>query len=256
MNTNSKHYEKLNIQPWEIMERNFTTEEFVAYLKGNIIKYTLRDKGQALTDAEKIKHYAEKLIGVIEKKETDEFLKEDAEHIYGGQEKPEEVYEHGFRVGERVTVNKGKIDESDGTIMRVPMIGYRCPNSYIVQLDNKGQGWVANKERDGVNCGNAWYASTKEMERLKTPSKLALVHNKWYDAEDFTEEELKKLLPVRTKVVVTEKHDNDREVNLKSERLINTLVKNIGTRFTKGETRIGVTDCCYWRRYFKVIKED
>nr|DAH88648.1 MAG TPA: hypothetical protein [Caudoviricetes sp.] len=26
MNTNSKHYETLNIQPWEIMERNFTTE--------------------------------------------------------------------------------------------------------------------------------------------------------------------------------------------------------------------------------------
>lgn len=66
MNTNSKHYEKLNIQPWEIMERNFTTEEFVAYLKGNIIKYTLRDKGQALTDAQKIKHYAEKLIEVLE----------------------------------------------------------------------------------------------------------------------------------------------------------------------------------------------
>ena len=256
MNTNSKHYEELNIQTWEIIERNFTTEEFVAYLKGNIIKYTLRDKGQDLSDAEKIKHYAEKLIEVIEKKETDEFLKEDAERIYGKAEEPEKVYEHGFRVGERVTVNKGKIDESDGTIVRVPMIGYRCPQCYIVHLDNKGQGWVANKERDGVNCGNAWYASTKGMERLKTSSKLALVHNKWYDAEDFTEEELKKLLPVGTKVVVTEKHDNDREVNLKSERLINTLVKNIGKRFTNGETRVGVTDCCYWRRYFKIVKEN
>lgn len=79
MNTNSKHYEELNIQPWEIMERNFTTEEFVAYLKGNIIKYTLRSKGQDLSDAEKIKHYAEKLIEVLEKKETDEFLKEEEE---------------------------------------------------------------------------------------------------------------------------------------------------------------------------------
>lgn len=247
MNTNSKHYEKLNIQPWEIMERNFTTEEFVAYLKGNIIKYTLRDKGQDLSDAEKIKHYAEKLIEVIEKKETDEFLKEDAERIYG---------KNKFKVGDRVIINKGKLDESDGTIVRVPMIGYRCPQCYIVQLDNKGQGWVANKERDGVNCGNAWYASTKEMEVLKTPSKPALVPNKWYDAEDFTVEELEKLLPVGTKVVVTEEHDNDREVNLKSERLINTLVKNIGERFTNKDVRVGVTGCCYWRRYFKVIKED
>ena len=175
MTTNSKHYEKLNIQPWEIMERNFTTEEFVAYLKGNIIKYTLRDKGQDLSDAEKIKHYAEKLIEVIEKKETDEFLKEDAERIYG---EAEPVSEPKFRVGVRVIVNKGKLDESDGTIVRVPKIGYRCPQCYIVQLDNKGQGWVANKERDGVNCGNAWYASTKEMEPLKTPSKPALVPNK------------------------------------------------------------------------------
>ena len=247
MNTNSKHYETLNIQPWEIMERNFTTEEFVAYLKGNIIKYTLRDKGQDLSDAEKIKHYAEKLIEVIEKKETDEFLKEDAERIYG---------KNKFKVGARVIINKGKLDESDGTIVRVPMIGYRCPQCYIVQLDNKGQGWVANKERDGVNCGNAWYASTKEMELLKTPSKPALVPNKWYDAEDFTVEELEKLLPVGTKVVVTEEHDNDREVNLKSERLINTLVKNIGERFTNKDVRVGVTGCCYWRRYFKVIKED
>lgn len=253
MNTNSKHYEELNIQPWEIMERNFTTEEFVAYLKGNIIKYTLRDKGQDLSDAEKIKHYAEKLIEVIEKKETDEFLKEDAERIYG---EAEPVSEPKFKVGDRVIVNKGKLDESDGTIVRVPMIGCRCPQLYLVQLDNKGQGWVANKERDGVNCGNAWYASTKEMEPLKTPSKPALVPNKWYDAEDFTEEELEKLLPVGTKVVVTEEHDNDREVNLKSERLINTLVKNIGKRFTKKDVRVGVTDCCYWRRYFKIVKED
>lgn len=247
MNTNSKHYEELNIQPWEIMERNFTTEEFVAYLKGNIIKYTLRDKRQDLSDAEKIKHYAEKLIEVIKKKETDEFLKEDAERIYG---------KNKFKVGGRVIINKGKVNESDGTIVRVPMIGYRCPQCYIVQLDNKGQGWVANKERDGVNCDNAWYASSKEMEILKTPSKPALVPNKWYDAEDFTVEELEKLLPVGTKVVVTEEHDNDREVNLKSERLINTLVKNIGKRFTNKDVRVGVTGCCYWRRYFKVIKED
>ena len=137
MNTNSKHYEELNIQPWEIMEQNFTTEEFVAYLKGNIIKYTLRDKGQDLSDAEKIKHYAEKLIEVIEKKETAEFLEEDAERIYG---EAEPVSKPKFKVGDRVIVNKGEVDESDGTIVREPMIGYSCPNCYIVHLDNKGQG--------------------------------------------------------------------------------------------------------------------
>lgn len=248
MNTNSKHYEKLNIQPWEIMERNFTTEEFVAYLKGNIIKYTLRDKGQDLSDAEKIKHYAEKLIKVIEKKETDEFLKEDAEHIYG---------KYKFKVGDRVRVlNSNKT----GTIIRKPVeeLWLECNKAYIIELDDKDSGWEATKERHLVDSENAWYANETDMVLLKEEEepKKTLKPNKWYDAETFTEEELKELLPVGTKVVVTEKHDNDREVDFKTERLINTLVQNIGKRFTNKDVRVGVTDCCYWRRYFKVIKED
>lgn len=243
MNTNSKHYETLNIQPWEIMERNLTNEEFVAYLKGNIIKYTLRDKGQALTDAEKIKHYAEKLIEVIEKKETDEFLKEDAERIYG---------KHKFKVGNRVRV---LISNKTGTIIRTPVeeLWLECSKAYIIELDNKDSGWEATKERHLVDSENAWYVNEDDMELLeKEEPKKTLKPNKWYDAETFTEEELKELLPVGTKVVVTEKHDNDREVDFDTERLINTLVRNIGRRPIKHDTRVGVTGCCFWRRYFKI----
>lgn len=243
MNTNSKHYEELNIQPWEIMERNFTTEEFVAYLKGNIIKYTLRDKGQALTDAEKIKHYAEKLIEVIEKKETDEFLREDAERIYG---------KHKFKVGDRVRV---LISNKTGTIIRIPVeeLWLECSKAYIIELDNKDSGWKATKERHLVDSENAWYVNEDDMELLeKEEPKKTLKPNKWYDAETFTEEELKELLPVGTKVVVTEKHDNDREVDFDTERLINTLVRNIGRRPINHDTRVGVTGCCFWRRYFKI----
>lgn len=252
MNTNSKHYEKLNIQPWEIMERNFTNEEFVAYLKGNIIKYTLRDKGQALTDAEKIKHYAEKLIEVIEKKETDEFLKEDAERIYG---KAEPVSEHKFKVGDRVRV---LISDKTGTIIRTPVEEQwiECSKAYIIELDDKDRGWEATKERHLVDSENAWYVNEDDMELLKEEEpKKTLTPNKWYDAETFTKEELKELLPVGTKVVVTEEHDNDRKVDFKAERLLNTLVKNIGRRPIKHETRVGVTGCCFWRRYFKITEE-
>lgn len=251
MTTNSKHYEELNIQPWEIMERNFTTEEFVAYLKGNIIKYTLRDKGQALTDAEKIKHYAEKLIEVIEKKETDEFLKEDAERIYG---KAEPVNEHKFKVGDRVRL---LISNKTGTIIRTPVeeLWLECSKAYIIELDNKDSGWEATKERHLVDSENAWYVNEADMELLKEEPKQSLKPNKWYDAETFTEEELKELLPVGTKVVVTEKHDNDREVDFETESLINTLVKKIGRRLIKHDTRIGVTGCCFWRRYFKIEEE-
>ena len=140
MNTNSKHYEELNIQPWEITERNFTTEEFVAYLKGNIIKYTLRDKGQALTDAEKIKHYAEKLIEVLEKDKESE-------------EKPEAKYE--FKVGDRVRVIP---DNKTGTIIRTPVEEEKraeCKQFYIVGLDDKNYGWQATKKRHLVDNESA-----------------------------------------------------------------------------------------------------
>lgn len=249
MTTNSKHYETLNIQPWEIMERNFTTEEFVAYLKGNIIKYTLRDKGQDLTDAEKIKHYAEKLIEVIEKKETDEFLKEDAERIYG---KAEPVSEHKFKVGDRVIVDKGENDKRKGTIIRLPQDGLDGSRHYVVDIGNHIQGWKATIAEDGVSCESACYASESNMELLKEEPKNTLKPNKWYDAETFTEEELKELLPVGTKVVVTEKHDNDREVDFETERLINTLVKNIGRRPIKHDTRVGITGDILFRRYFRI----
>ena len=96
MNTNSKHYEKLNVQPWEIMERNFSTEEFIAYLKGNIIKYTLRDKGQALMDAQKIKHYAEKLIEVLESKWEPEFKVGDRVRVKGYEYRRERLTPYYF----------------------------------------------------------------------------------------------------------------------------------------------------------------
>lgn len=243
MNTNSKHYEELNIQPWEIMERNFTTEEFVAYLKGNIIKYTLRDKGQALTDAEKIKHYAEKLIEVLEKKETDEFLKEDAERIYG---------KHKFKVGDRVRLlNRNKT----GTIIRTPVEEWvECNKCYIVKLDDKYNGWKATKERQLVDSKNAWYVKDMDIVLLKEEQKKALKPNKWYDAETFTEEELKELLPVGTKIKVTVAHDNNRIPNLHRESLLSTCVKNIGER-SRNETRVGITADCWWRRYFKIEEE-
>lgn len=205
MNTNAKHYEILAIEPWEIMERNFTTEEFVAYLKGNIIKYTLRSKGQDLTDAEKIKHYAEKLIEVLEKKETD------GEHkikVYKPQVK------HKFKVGDRIVMDKGSEEELTGTVKRLPTEGYQGREFYIIELDLEGEGWKANRVTHGVDCDNAWYTSEDSLtllELLKEQSTPALITNLWYDASLYTVEKLKELLPVGTKVVVTSEHDNDRE---------------------------------------------
>ena len=173
MNTNSKHYEILAIEPWEIMERNFTTEEFVAYLKGNIIKYTLRDKGQALTDAQKIKHYAEKLIEVLETKENDK----DNWTIIGVKPKEVEdkhiiVKDSKFKIGDRVSL-LAYLTGRTGTIIRQPVLGLRDidKENYIVELDieeeEDEQGWTANKTEHLVDSEHAWYVDDTEIELLQ-----------------------------------------------------------------------------------------
>lgn len=337
MNTNSKHYETLNIQPWEIMEANFSKEEFIAYLKGNIIKYTLRSKGQDLSDAEKIKHYAEKLIEVqkgrpvlvaekpeevaeaplVESEKTytynigdrvlvkpkiertrmkgtvirtpvddeavfcnDNYIieldsayngwkatldhelvrsnnawyadDEELEPLTEEENEPEENYK--FKVGDRVKVIK---HNETGTIIRLPKKGLRDVDrdNYIVELDEAYAGWTANVRDQAVESDNAWYADDNELELLKEEPKKTLEPNKWYDAEDFTVEELEKLLPVGTTVTVTGKHDNDREVNFDTERLLSTTVQNIGKRWFDADVRVGITADHYWRRYFKIVKE-
>lgn len=62
---NNKQYTQLGIEPWDIMQADFTREEFIGFLKGNIIKYCLRKKGSDLQDFEKIEHYARKLQEVL-----------------------------------------------------------------------------------------------------------------------------------------------------------------------------------------------
>ena len=316
MNTNSKHYETLNIQPWEIMEANFSKEEFIAYLKGNIIKYTLRNKDQDLSDAEKIKHYAEKLIKVLESVEEPEVkhkfkvgdrvkvngfdyhlgdatrkatvralkvqyspkdylveldakgkgwtaTKEDeGVDVKNAWLVPEESLElisepiYKFNIGDRVLVKAGG-EKLKGTIIRLPKEGLRHvdKDNYIIELDEEYQGWTANVKDQEVESDNAWYADDSELELLKEEPKKTLEPNKWYDAEDFTVEEREKLLPVGTTVTVTGKHDNDREVNFDTERLLSTTVQNIGKRWFDADVRVGITADHYWRRYFKIVEE-
>ena len=57
------HYKDMPLTPWEVMEAVLTHEEFVGFLKGNVIKYAMRQgrKFGADDDAEKAKHYLAKL---------------------------------------------------------------------------------------------------------------------------------------------------------------------------------------------------
>lgn len=57
------HYKDMTIEPWVLMEAVLSPEEFRGYLKGNILKYSLRQgkKEGANFDGQKALHYLEKL---------------------------------------------------------------------------------------------------------------------------------------------------------------------------------------------------
>lgn len=64
----SKHYTDMKIQPFEVID-TWPIEQQVGYHRGNILKYAMRmgSKDERLKEAKKIKHYAEKLVEVLEK---------------------------------------------------------------------------------------------------------------------------------------------------------------------------------------------
>jgi hypothetical protein len=41
------HYKDMPVQPWDVMQRKYTREEFVGFLKGNVLKYTMRAGSKA-----------------------------------------------------------------------------------------------------------------------------------------------------------------------------------------------------------------
>jgi hypothetical protein len=56
------HYKEMPIQPWAVMESVLTREEFIGYLKGNIIKYSMRaGRKVGSDDTGKAIHYRMKL---------------------------------------------------------------------------------------------------------------------------------------------------------------------------------------------------
>jgi hypothetical protein len=55
------HYKDMAVQPWAVMESVLTYEEFIGFLKGNIIKYAMRQGRKDSDDAGKLKHYQQKL---------------------------------------------------------------------------------------------------------------------------------------------------------------------------------------------------
>lgn len=61
MQVGGSHYKDLDPQPWDVMEALLTPEEFRGFLKGNMIKYAMRQGKKDSPDAGKYHHYKKKL---------------------------------------------------------------------------------------------------------------------------------------------------------------------------------------------------
>jgi hypothetical protein len=61
------HYKTMTLQPWAAMEAVLTREEFIGFLKGNIIKYAMRQGAKGPDDAAKAQHYIQKLAEVMKR---------------------------------------------------------------------------------------------------------------------------------------------------------------------------------------------
>ncbi len=68
------HYDRGKVQPIDFMEGSFSPDEYVGYLKGNVIKYIsrYRHKGTPLDDLHKAQTYLGWLIEAEQKREVAE----------------------------------------------------------------------------------------------------------------------------------------------------------------------------------------
>ena len=67
MQIGGDHYKSKAVTPWQTMESCMSKEEFAGFLRGNVIKYTMRcnDKG-GIEDLKKAQHYLAKLLEILE----------------------------------------------------------------------------------------------------------------------------------------------------------------------------------------------
>ncbi len=55
------HYKDMPVQPWDVMQSVMSHTEFIGFLRGNIIKYAMRQGRKDSDDAGKLRHYQQKL---------------------------------------------------------------------------------------------------------------------------------------------------------------------------------------------------
>lgn len=244
----------------EIIEQNFSHSDYVAFLRGSILKLLLEDKpfdivefklhtdklGEAMDEApvEKIDVYRPTVIPQIKS-----FDYTQPEPTVDPDE-PRVQPKHKFKLGERVIV---KYNDLTGTIIRLPTAGFDYPSAYVVDLDDKTVGWIGSLERDGVNCKNGWFASEKNLELI---NEVSLETGKWYHTTDFTVEELQALLPSGTTVEVEAEVLYNNIDTTPPTKTKQATVEKVTLSSFEERTYLEVANNSFYKEWFKIIQED
>lgn len=252
----------------DIIEENFTKADYIAYLRGMVLKSLLQDKP---FDAMEFKLYANKLVEILREQQAEkssvdidisrpvvESTEETPKESTVNPDEPKVQPKHEFKLGDHVILYKGEEDECTGVIVRLPMDGVDCSSSYVVDLDDKDLGWIAKVDVDGVDCRNAWAVSAKRMELIvdTIEKNTTLQKNKWYHTTDFTVEELQKLLPIGTHLQVEKQVLYDNIATTPPKETRPCIVKNIVTSAFGDTTLIEGVDDGFLREWFKITEED
>lgn len=235
-----------------IIEEELTKADYVAYLRGNILQMLLQDKP---LDLLQFKLYADKLVDALEERtETQEqptvtHQIKSFDYTTVDPDEPQVQPKPKFKIGDRVIVT---YNDFTGTIVRLPMDGVDVPEGYVVQLDNKTDGFKCNIEHDGVDCYGGWFATEKNLELI---NEATLQADKWYHTTDFTLEELQALLPSGTQVEVEADvlyYNIDTTPPTKTKRV---TVENIVPSLFEKQTFIEAANDNFYREWFKIVQE-
>ncbi len=243
----------------DIIEENFTRSDYVAYLRGSILRFLLKDEP---LDIAEFKLYANKLAEIMDEPQVENkpLVKSAAEEPQKEStvdpDEPRLFKTHEFKLGDRVVIDKDTVDERTGTIVRLPRGGFTIgSNNYLVELDDKDLGWEATIAKEGVSCKNAWYACKETMTLLKSSINGSLEAGKWYHTKDFTVEQLQELLPKGTTI------EAEKEVlyagieNTPPEDTTTKIVERITTSVFGDMPLIEVTTGNFLKEWFKITED-
>ena len=244
----------------DIIEENFSHSDYVAYLRGSILRFLLKDEP---LDLEEFKLYANKLAEVMDKPQNENkpqvpqaepVAEEPQKEPTVDPDEPRVFKTHNLKLGDRVVVSKDTVDERTGTIIRLPRENSRY-QEYIVDLDDKTLGWEATVEDEGVSCKNAWYGCKGNMTLLESPIKGSLEVGKWYHTTDFTVEELKALLPSETTIETEKEVLYDGIETTPPKNTVTKIVNRVTTSTFDDKTLIETTTGSFLKEWFKITEK-